>query len=158
MPLVRFHETVWNTPAHQEILEFVSAALRLGNPALYDIDPGGQRWMVFSDSRFTLDHMAQLGALAAFDVDDLPGDWALPTIILTDSETGQPVNTGRIDRPAAQAQIEALVAGTVVLSDKIIYLENDLNVWQTTLDAQPGLPGTVAAENAPDVAWTVVEG
>lgn len=155
MALVRFLEVVWNNPAHQELLKYVSATLQLGQPAQYDIDPGGIRWLVFSDTRFTLDHMAQLGALTAFDLDDLPGDWAIPTIMVPDPPNPD-IDTGVIDRPAAQAQIEALVAGTVVLSADITYLEDDPNVWQTTLDAQPGSPGTVAAENAPDVAWTVV--
>ncbi len=155
MALIRFREVVWNNPAHQELLKYVSAALLLGEPAQYDIDPGNQRWLVFSDTRFTLEHMAWLGALTAFDLDDLPADWALPTIISFDWETGESTDTEIVIRDEAQAQIEALVAGVIVLPDAITYADEDPNVWQTTLDAN-NAPATVKAENAPDPAWTPV--
>ncbi len=145
MAIVRFQFTVWDTPARQDLFRYVRAALMLNVPARYRIGPGpGQEWAVLSDTRFTLDQVAAIGALAAFDLDDLPGEWQLPD----DPETA--------DRKAAQTQIQALIDATWVPSNEITYLDDDPNPWQTTLDAN-NAPGHTKAEPAPGSAWRSVE-
>ncbi len=149
MAVVRFRSTVWNTPRRQPILKYLSAALLLGTPASYRIGPGaGQEWLIFSDIRFTLDQVANLAAVVGLGLGQLPNPWVIPTII--DDEGN---DTGIIDREAAEAKVLALVEDDVVLSADIDYAEDDQNVWQTTIDAQSGVPATVAAEPAPGVDW-----
>ena len=145
MAVVRFQLTVWNTPARQDLFRYVRASLMLNVPALYRIGPGqGQEWAVFSDTRFTLDQVAALGALAAFDLDDLPSEWELPD----DPE--------HADRATAEAQIQALIDATWTPPDQITYPDGDPNMWQTTLDAN-GAPGHTKAEPSTDPSWRPVE-
>ena len=144
MPLVRFRSVVWNNPAFHLVIKWAKAVLALGQPATYRIGPGaGQEWLVFADQRFTLEQFAILGAIAAADPSDLSG-WTPPLL-----------PGGEVDRPAAEAEIAAMV--TVVDPADITYDEDDPNSHQTTIDAQPGSPATIKAEPAPDVAWKAQE-
>ncbi len=182
MAIVRFQSTVWDTPARQDLFRYVGAELMLNVPARYRIGPGpGQEWTVFSDTRLTLDQVADIGALAAFDLDDLPGGWQLPD------------NPETADRDAAAKSIHALVSvvepadieyqETVIIQvfDRELVTRIDpetgeehtfwvtldtthpvaveqtvANVWQTTLDAN-NAPGHTKAESAPDPAWRPLE-
>ena len=143
--IVRFRSALWDNPLHQDLFRYVRARLMLNVPARYRIDPGNQEWVVFSDTRFTLDQIAAIGALAAYDLNDLPAEWQLPN----DPETA--------DREAAEAQIQALIDATWVPSDQIVYAEDDPNPWQTALDAN-GAPGDTKAGLGPDLNWRPVEG
>lgn len=145
MAIVRFRSTVWDTPAFQDLFRYVRAALMLNVPARFRIGPGaGQEWTVFSDTRFTLEQVAALGALAAFDLDDLPAGWRLPD----DPESA--------DRDTAEMQIQSLIDATWTPPDQITYLEDDPNPYQTTLDANDA-PGTAKAEPTTDPSWRPVE-
>ncbi len=139
MAIVRLLSVVWDAPARQGLFRYVRASLMLGIPARYRIGPGpGQEWAVFSDTRFTLDHVAALGALAAYDLDDLPIGWQLPD----DLETA--------DRDAAETQIQALIEATWTPSDQVDTSGD--NPWQDVLDAN-NAPGHIKAESAPDPSW-----
>ena len=139
MSLVRFRTTVWNTPAFQPVLKWCKAYLAIETGAIYRIGPGaGQEWIIFDDSRFTLDHFATLGAIAAGGPGPFVG-WEPPL---------HP--DGSIDREATEAEIASRI--TVVDPADITYPEDDPNVYQTTLDAQSA-PATIAAEPATEVAW-----
>ena len=141
MAIVRFRSNVWNTPARQDLFRYVRARLMLNVPARYRIGAGaGQEWSVFSDTRLDLEQVAALGALTAFDLDDLPDGWQLPD----DPETA--------DRDATEAQIQALIDATWTPPDQITYAVDDPNVWQTTLDAN-GAPGHTKAEPTTDASW-----
>ncbi len=143
MAVVRFLLTVWNTPAYQDLFRYVRASLMLNVPSHYRIGPGpGQEWAVFSDTRFTLDQVAALGALAAFDLDDLPTDWELPD----DPELA--------DRAVAEAQIQTLIEATWTPPDQITYAFDDPNPWQTTLDAN-NAPGHTKADPSTDPSWRI---
>ncbi len=60
----------------RRILKFVSRRLMLGEPARFKA-PGGRIWYVWDDSRFTLRHIAVLGAFAAH-VGDIPAGYKVP--------------------------------------------------------------------------------
>lgn len=142
MAIVRFQSTVWNTPARQDLFRYAVAELMLNVPARYRIGPGaGQEWSVFSDTRITLDQVGALGALAAFDLDDLPNGWELPD----DPETA--------DRVAACEQIQELIEATWVPADQVN--TNVDNPWQAVLDANDG-PGIIKAESTTDPSWRPV--
>ncbi len=144
MAIIRFQSIVWDAPARQDLFRYVRARLMLNVPARFRIGPGaGQEWSVFSDTRFDLEQVAALGALAAYDLDDLPNNWNLPD----DPETA--------DRDTAEAQIQALIDATWVPPDQITYAKDDPNPWQTTLDAN-GAPGHTRAEPSTESSWRSV--
>ena len=150
MATVRFRSTVWDNPAFADILRWTSAVLQLGEPARYRSGPGvGAEWTIFDDLRFTLEHVALLGAVVGTGVGRLR-QIDIPNIL---DEEGN--DTGRIDREAAEANIRAAVP--VVEPADITYTEFG-NVWQETLDAQDDVPDTVAAEDRPQESWRVVGG
>ena len=144
MAIVRFQSTVWDTPARQDLFRYVRARLMSNVPARYRIGPGaGQEWTVFSDTRFNFEQVAAIGALAAFDLDDLPDEWELPD----DPE--------HADRAAAEAQIQTLIEATWTPPDQVDVTDS-LNPWQDVLDAN-NAPGHTKAEPAPDPSWRPVE-
>ena len=153
MATVGIRATAWDglRDNQRQIMRLGVARLALGIPARFT--DGVDEWFVFDDWRFDLNQIAILGALVVA-VAGLPVEWEPPTIHVT--VQGQDVDTGIVDREATEALVIAYVQPTVVYPVDIVYLEDDPNRWQTTLDAQ-GAPAAIRAGGSVPVGFTAVE-
>ena len=77
---------------------------------------------------------ARLGTLAN-EVAGVPVGWRPPTIIITDPETGDLIDTGIIDRQAVEDEAIRRVQASIVCPEDIDYAEDDPNRYDTTLRA-----------------------
>ena len=154
MATVGIRATAWDglRDNQRAIMRWGVARLALGTPARFT--DGTDEWFVFDDWRFDLNQIAILGALVVA-VAGLPVGWEPPTIIVQDID-GQDVDTGIVDRVATEALVIAYVQPTVVYPADIVYLEDDPNRWQTTLDAQ-GAPAAIRAGGSVPVGFVPVE-
>jgi hypothetical protein len=134
-----------NASASQKnVLRWASADLALGTPVEYA--DGGQKWYVFSDTRFTQGEVATLGqmmkGLASWSF------WAAPRV--KDVEG----NDVGVDRRAAAAEVAEFVKDDRVHPSDIDYGEV-ANTWQHTLKAQ-GAPAAIMAADTLPADWEVV--
>ena len=130
--------------------------LALGVPVLYEAKggPPPREWFISDDWRLDLLMFARLGTLAN-EVAGLPVGWTPPTIQGID-ENGDPFDTGRVDRPAVEAEAISRVQASIVLPEDIVYPEFDPNPYQTTLDAN-SVPAAMRGWGAVPANWTPIE-
>lgn len=121
----------------RRILKFLVRRLQLGEPARYET-PGGQQWYVWDDHRFTLRHMAILGAFAG-NVGDIPSGYRIPK------------KNGQVDRERLETSLRGFLSARITMPEDIAYTE-DGNPWQETLDAQ-GAPAVIRAAGSVPNSW-----
>ena len=144
MATVGIRATAWDglRDNQRQIMRLAVARLQLGVPARFT--DGTNDWFMFSDWRFNLDQVAILGALVVA-VAGLPEAWTPPL---------NPDST--VDREATEAAVITYVSPTVVWPDDIVYLDDDPNPWQTTLDAQSA-PAAIRAGGSVPAGFTPVD-
>ncbi len=158
MPTLGVLKPMWDAlTRNQHVLaELSSEDLALSNnPAVYVATPGTTLWYIWDDPRMTLDMIARYATLLGNSrMGGLPPDW--PSTIIADDEHGDPFDTGVVDRPAVAAEAVSRTP-SVVLSKDIVYVDDDVNRPQTTIDAQIGVPATIRAWEAVPAEWTPCE-
>lgn len=123
----------------RRILRMVSDVLALGTPARFN--DGTEDWFVFSDVRFSLQHVAYLGALIR------------RLVTLT---SGQKATYDALDDETLRSTVINWLrtSGYVVDPDSIDYTDVT-NPWQHTLDAQ-GTPAAMRMADSVPGSWTAV--
>ena len=157
MPTLGIRQSTWQglRPNQRALMRGAFVKLSLGtSPALYET-PAAVPWFIFDDWRLDELMFARLGTLAN-EVAGVPVGWRPPTIIITDPETGEPIDTGIIDRQAVEDEAIARVQASIVCPKDIVYDEFDPNRYDTTLKANSA-PGSMLGAEALPESMTPVE-
>ncbi len=157
MPAIAIRKTAWQAGNDDQkaVLRYALRRLNLGVPAEYET--GGTVWYIFHDSRIGLHDAEIMGTvangLATFS------NYQLPTIIIQD-EDGNDIDTGRVDRVAAKAQIHDWVANNSTPWQTVDLVDDDGqslgDPYTLILNAQSAPAWIKAAESVP-ASWTPVE-